>query len=198
MSTRSGRPILRLDYKIMHESGEKVEKVTSDIEKLASEFKNIPVMSQSKALGKARNYEKVVTEISDHIEMNDLEEMKDIELIDDYTSELTDLLRTLRDKYEVMQDTMSNDDYEIESYKHDELVSKVKLSIKKAKSVKIHVKKEEREKEETIRQEKEENIRKEEREKEEKIRKEAEAIRKEEREKEEKIRKEAEGFTKRS
>ena len=82
----------------MHETGEKVETLVtiSEIDKLASEFENIPVMSHSKALGKAKNYNKVITEINDLLDINNLDEMKDIELIDDYICELTDLLRNLR------------------------------------------------------------------------------------------------------
>ena len=37
--------------------------------------------------------------------MNDLEEMKEIEVIADYISELTHLLRGLGDMYEVLQDS---------------------------------------------------------------------------------------------
>ena len=149
-------------------------------------------MSQSKASGKAKNYNKVKTEINDLIDITNLGEIKDIELIDDYICELTDLLRNLRDKYEVLEDTMSNEDYDKRSFKHDEIVSMVKRSIKEAKSAKMRAKEVERER---IRKE-EREIRKEEREREDRIRKEEldkeERYRSEKEEKEERIRKEKE------
>ena len=113
---------------------------------------------------------------------------------------------------------MSKEDYDNRSFKHDEIVSSVRRSIKEAKSAKIQakelkrerirkenederdrVRKEEREKEERIRKEKEEEknrIRKEERDREERIRNEererVDRIRKEELDKEERLRKEKE------
>ena len=67
-------------------------------------------MSQAKASDYVRNRQKVVTEITDYVEMNDLDEMKNVELIDDYISDLIDSLQNLRSKYEVMHDLMNNED----------------------------------------------------------------------------------------
>ena len=83
MNTRPDRHTSRLDYKWLHDTGEKEEVTNCEIENLASEFENIPVMSQAKALSKVKYHEKIVTEINDLIDMNDLDEMKDIKSIDD-------------------------------------------------------------------------------------------------------------------
>ena len=61
MNTTPNRHTSRLDYKCLHETGEKEEVTNCEIENLASEFENIPVMSQAKALGKAKYYAKIVT-----------------------------------------------------------------------------------------------------------------------------------------
>ena len=130
MNTRPDRHFA-IRLKCLHETGEK-EKVTNcEIENLASEFENIPVMSQAKALSKVKYYEKIATEINELIDMNDLDEMKD--------NELTDLLRNLQEKYEVLED-MSNEDYNNKSLKHDDMVAKVKQNIRNAKSARIRVK----------------------------------------------------------
>ena len=180
-----------------------MEVTNCEIENLASEYENIPALSHAKALGKAKYYEKIVTEINDLIDMIDSDEMKVIELIDDFISELTDLLRNLREKYEVLEDIMSNEDYNNKPFKHDDTMAKVKQNIRNAKSAKIRVRElkkerirmEEREKEERIRKEEEDKmnrIRKVKRNGEDRIRKEelekGERLRKEKEEKEERIR----------
>ena len=68
------------------------------------------------------------------------------------------MLRNLREKYEVLEDIMSNEDYNNKSLQHDDMVAKVKQNIRNGKSARIRVKElkreririEEREKEERI------------------------------------------------
>ena len=71
----------RLDYKLMYKTGEKLEKVSdTDINNLVSKLEDITVMSQAKASDNVKSYKKIVSEISDYIELNDLNDMEDIEL----------------------------------------------------------------------------------------------------------------------
>ena len=68
-------------------------------------------MSQAKAADNVKSYKKIVSEISDCIELNDLNDMEDIELIDDYVCDLTDLLQKLRHRYERMEDSVSHEEW---------------------------------------------------------------------------------------
>ena len=112
--------------------------------------------------------------------------MEDIELIDYYVSDLTDLLQKLRHRYEGMEDSVSHEDFEKETFKHNAVESNLKIFIKNAKSLKIRVGKKERENEERIKKEEKEIAERSRKEK----KKEKEKLRREQEEKEKRTRKE--------
>ena len=201
MSNRSRRNTERLDYTVLHETGERVSLVSeSEIEKLASSLEGISIMSSIDKL--KSNERRVAKDVNECLEMTDLKEISDIEMVDEYIAELMSNHRKYRDIHDDLQDALGIDEYKKGFSKGSQTLARLKSEIKKAKAAKVHLK---QQKEETIRkkqelkedrlrkeqEEKEEKLRKEKEEKEEKFRKEQEKLRKEKEEKERKIYKRA-------
>ena len=182
MSNRSRRDIERLDYEVLHNSGGRVRRVSnSEIETLSSSFENITIMA---SINKFKSDEKkFMRDITDCFELNDLADMTDIELIDEYREELTGVHRRYRDIHEDLLDALGSDEHKKVYPKFEVVLNKLKSEIKKVKLAKTRVKQDKEEKLKKEQQDKEEKLRKEQQAREERLRKEQEA-------KEERLRKE--------
>ena len=139
MSNRPSRSETRLDYKVLHDSGQEVPKVSdSEIEKLVSSFENISVMaSKLKASEK-----KISRDIDSCLMQNDLDEMLDIEMVDEYIQELTSSHRKFVDIHDDLHDALCTDEHRKLYPKYSEILDRLNSEIKKAKSAKYRLRRE--------------------------------------------------------
>ena len=157
MSNKARRTATRLDYKVLHNSGQKVPKVTdSEIEKLASSFESINIMG---SLDKLKASEKRISrDIDSCLKQNDLDEMFDIEMVDEYIQELTNNYRKYLDVHDDLHDALCADELKKLYPNHGEILDRLNSEIKKFKSAKYRLKQKNEEAKEEAR---EENLRKE-------------------------------------
>ena len=92
MGDRSHRDKERLNYEVLHNSGRRVRKVSdSEIDTLASTFETI---NMAASINKFRSdKKKIAKDINECLDMNDLTEMLDVEMIEEYIEELISVHR---------------------------------------------------------------------------------------------------------
>ena len=126
---------VRPDYEVLHYSGQKVREVSeSEIEKLASDFENICMMPSIDKLWASER--EIRRDVNGCMDQNDLDQMLDSEMINDYIQELTSIYRTFLDIHDDLQDALGTDEHKKLFPKYREDVDGLNSNIRKAKSTK--------------------------------------------------------------
>ena len=110
MSDKTIRSKTCLDYKALHNSGKKVYKASdSGIQKLTSSFKNIHLTT---SMDKLKASERGVRrDVEACLDLNDLNEMSDTEMVEDYIQELTCSHRKFVDVHDDLHDALGTNEY---------------------------------------------------------------------------------------
>ena len=169
MCERDRRDITRLNYKVLHSTGEKVEK---EVDRLSHTLGGLQVTNMA-LVKKLKNKEKkIVVEFQN---MDDITELQTMSEIEEYLSEIREIKKSYLNIHVDLEDELGQQVYQ-EMYKN---YKKVLSGMKTCMNEAISLRRQER-------SEKEDNIRKEE--KEERVRREKEKEKKRQAEKEERDR----------
>ena len=139
MSNNARRTATRLDYHVLQNSGEKVQKVTdNELEKLASSFESINIMGSVEKL--TASEKRISRDIDFCLKQNDLDEMFDIEMIDEYIQELTSNCRKYLDVHDDLHEALCIADHDKLYPNVGEILDRLNSEIKKAKAAKYRLK----------------------------------------------------------
>ena len=129
-SGRSLREKRRLDYKVLHSVGERVEKEESSLPSPVSD-----IMSETVKRLKVEE-RRIGRELEELVELDPLVEFSDVDVIDDHISELTRLSRKFRDVHYSLEDELDSEEYKKAYPKFEEVYSGFRKGIKDAKAAK--------------------------------------------------------------